>query len=265
MSESPVECDITDGIATVTLNRPEKRNAMSAAVAHGLEEHMAGVVDHDDVRCVVVTGAGSAFCAGGDIERMRERVESDVPVDDHAEELRTTVGAGVATVATCELPTVAAIEGPAVGAGATLALACDLQVAAASSVIGFTFQQVGLSVDSGASYLLPRAVGINTAKRLVYSGELINAKEAAALGLVTHTAPDEEFEEKLDAVVQPLADGPTVALRHAKRLLDEGTHKPYGQALTDESVAQGLVYDSHDHAEGVDAFVEGRTPEFEGH
>lgn len=264
MSESPIGFDITDRVATITLDRPEKRNAMSASVARGLEQRMSTVADHDAVRCVVITGAGGAFCAGGDIERMRERVDSGVPVDNHVEELRTTIGAGVASVATCDLPTVAAIEGPAVGAGATLALACDLQVASISSVIGFPFRQVGLSVDSGASHLLPRAVGVNTAKRLVYSGELLDAEAALDFGLITHTVPDEAFEDELEAIVGSIADGPTVALCHAKRLLDEGPHKPYGQAMRDEAVAQGIVYDSHDHREGVDAFVSGRDPEFEG-
>lgn len=265
MTSEPVTLDVVDGVATVTIDRPEKRNAMSAAVADALADHLASVADRDDVRCVVVTGAGGAFCAGGDIERMRERAADDAPVDDHVRELRRTVSRGVASVATCPLPTVATIDGPAVGAGATLAIACDLQVAAESAVVGFSFRQVGLSVDSGASHLLPQVVGVNTAKRLVFTGELLSAAEALDLGLVTHVFADEEFEAEAESVVETVATGPTVALRHAKRLLDEGARKPYEQAVTDEAVAQGLVYDSEDHAEGVDAFLAKRDPEFEGH
>jgi enoyl-CoA hydratase/carnithine racemase len=265
MTSEPVTLDVTDGVATVTIDRPEKRNAMSAAVAASLSDHLSSIADRDDVRCVVVTGTGGAFCAGGDIERMRERAASDAPVDDHVRELQRTVGRGVASVATCPVPTIAKIDGPAVGAGATLAIACDLQVASVSAVIGFSFRQVGLSVDSGASHLLPQVVGVNTAKRLVFTGEILSAEEAFDLGLVTHVFEDDAFEAEAAAVVETVADGPTVALRHAKRLLDEGARKPYEQAVRDEAVAQGLVYDSEDHAEGVEAFLDKRDAEFEGH
>lgn len=264
MTPEPVTLDVTDGVATVTIDRPEKRNAMSAAVAGALADHLSSVGDRDDVRCVVVTGSGGAFCAGGDIERMRDRVSEEASVDDHVRELRRTVNRGVASVATCPLPTVAKIDGPAVGAGATLAVACDLQVASASAVVGFSFRQVGLSVDSGASHLLPRVVGVNTAKRLVFTGELLSAEEALDLGLFTHVFADDTFEERSAEVIESVAEGPTVALRHAKRLLDEGARKPYEQAVTDEAVAQGLVYDSADHREGVDAFLAKRDPDFEG-
>lgn len=264
MSTEPVTLDVSAGVATVTIRRPEKRNAMSATVAGALADHLSALGERDDVRCVVVTGAGGAFCAGGDIERMRERANSDAPVDDLVRELQQTVSRGVASVATCPLPTVAKIDGPAVGAGATLAIACDLQVASASAVIGFSFRQVGLSVDSGASHLLPQVVGTNTAKRLVFTGEILPAADAEALGLLTHVFEDDAFEERAAEVVETVADGPTVALRHAKRLLDEGARKPYEQAVRDEAVAQGLVYDSHDHQEGVEAFLEKRDAAFEG-
>jgi enoyl-CoA hydratase/carnithine racemase len=265
MATEPVTLDVSGGVATVTIDRPERKNALSAAVAEGLSSHLSALSDRDDVRCVVVTGAGGAFCAGGDVERMRERADSDAPVDDHVRELQRTVSRGVASVATCPHPTVARIDGPAVGAGATLAIACDLQVASDSSVVGFSFRGVGLSVDSGASHLLPQTVGVNTAKRLVFTGELLSAREAQDLGLLTHVFADDAFDARADDVVETVSTGPTVALRHAKRLLDEGARKPYEQAVRDEAVAQGLVYDSEDHAEGVAAFLEKRDPEFEGH
>ncbi len=264
MTSEPVTLDVAGGVATVTIDRPERKNALSAAVAGALADHLSAIDERDDVRCVVITGAGGAFCAGGDIERMRERAESDAPVDDHVRELQRTVSRGVASVAACPLPTVARIDGPAVGAGATLAIACDLQVASESSVVGFSFRRVGLSVDSGASHLLPRVVGVNTAKRLVFTGELLSADEAGELGLLTHVFDDDGFDERADEVVETVAEGPTVALKHAKRLLDEGTRKPYEQAVRDEAVAQGLVYDSEDHAEGVEAFLERRDAAFEG-
>ena len=264
VTTEPVDLEVSDGVATLTLNRPEKRNALSAALAESLRDHVRVAEESDEVRCVVIAGAGDSFCAGGDVERMRERVDSDAPVGNHTRELRRTVSAGIASVAGCSIPTVAKIDGSAVGAGATLAIACDLQVAAESAVVGFSFRNVGLSVDSGASHLLPRAVGQTVAHRLVLTGEIVDAERAAEFGLFSHVVPDAELDECARKVVRSVAEGPTVALRHAKRLLKEGPSKPYDRAVADEAVAQGLVYDTRDHREGVEAFFEERDPEFEG-
>ena len=155
-------------------------------------------------------------------------------------------------------------DGPAVGAGANLAVACDVQVASASSVFGFVFRPVGLSVDAGTSYLHPRLVGENVAKELVFTGEVFDAELAADLGLVNHVYPDDEFDERADEFVGEIAAGPTVALGQAKKLLGSGLEKSLRQALRDEANAQGLVFGSADHEGGVEAFLEGREPSFEG-
>ena len=255
--------DVDEGVATVTLNQPERRNALSAEISAGIQDALDDVVA-GDARCVVVTGAGGAFCAGGDIDRMREAAETQPPVHERAADLERMTSGLITRLVELPVPTVAKIDGPAVGAGANLAIACDVQVASARSVFGFVFRQVGLSVDAGTSYLLPRLVGENVAKELVFTGEIFDAERAADLGVVNHVYPDEAFDERADELVGEIAAGPTVALGRAKKLLGTGLEKSLRQALRDEATAQGLVFASADHEEGVEAFLEGREPHFEG-
>jgi enoyl-CoA hydratase/carnithine racemase len=162
------------------------------------------------------------------------------------------------------LYTVAKIDGPAVGAGAALSLACDIQVASERSVVGFVFRNVGLAIDNGASHFLPRVVGENVAKELAATGELVDAERAEELGLLNHVYPVESFEDEADALVKEIATGPTVALRHTKRLIDRGADADLADALADEAIAQAAVMETDDHREGVEAFLEKRDPEFEG-
>ncbi len=255
---------VDDGVATLTLNRPDDRNALTREVSDDLRARFVALADRDDVRCVVLEGEGSAFSAGGDIKAMHARLESDDSLDDAVATLERTTSETMARVVTCPYPTVAKINGPAVGAGANLAIACDIQLASASASIGFLFRQVGLGIDAGTSYLLPRIVGENVAKELVYTGEVLGAERAAELGLFNHVYPDGEFDDRVAELVGRIAGGPTVAFRHAKRLLREGTDKSLDRAMVDEATAQGIVFETEDHEEGVSAFLEGRTPEFEG-
>lgn len=263
MSDDPVLLDVEDGVATITLNQPERRNALSQEIGDGIYDALAEV-EETDARCVVITGAGGAFCAGGDIDRMRRAFENQPPLHEQAHRLVRSTNRLIGRLVDIELPTVAKIDGPAVGAGANLAIACDLQLASERSVMGFVFRQVGLSVDAGTSYLLPRLVGENVAKELVFTGDIISAEEAAELGVVNHVYPDDEFDDQVDEMVEKIASGPTVALGHAKRLIGDGFDKSLREALRDEAHAQGLVFGSADHREGVEAFLEDRDPEFEG-
>ena len=259
-----VRLSVEDGVARLVLAEPETRNAFTDAVAADLAAHLATLEERTDVRCLVVEGEGPAFSAGGDVEHMRDRLESDTPVDETVRALARRTRDTIARLHALPVPTVAAVDGPAVGAGANLALACDLQVASDRASIGFVFRQVGLTVDMGTSYLLPRVVGINVAKELVYTGEVVEAERAAALGLFNHVYPADEFESALAETVDRIAAGPTVALGHAKRLLEEGLGKSFAAAQRDEATAQGIVYGTDDHAEGVTAFLEDRPPAFEG-
>lgn len=263
-SSPAVTLDVERGVATLTLNRPDARNPLTTAVSAALRDHLDGLAERDDVRCVVLRGAGPAFSAGGDIRAMQERIEGDEPLDDAVHRLERTTSETIARLVTCPYPTVALVDGPAVGAGANLAIACDIQLASESASVGFVFRQVGLSVDAGTSYLLPRIVGENVAKELVFTGEIVDADRALDLGLLNHVYPDDDFENEAATFVERIADGPTVAFRHAKRLLREGLDKSLHSAMADEATAQGVVFETDDHREGVEAFLDGRDPDFKG-
>jgi len=252
-----------DGPATITLNQPDRRNAFSAEIH---DEFVAAFeeIEGSDARCVVIEGAGGAFSAGGDVERMVDALEEDIPADDRARSLEQRTKEMMTALVDCPIPTIAVIDGPAVGAGANLAIGCDVQLASDRSVFGFVFRQVGLSVDAGTSYLLPRIVGENVAKELVLTGDIFGADRAADLGLVNHVYAADEFDEQVDEFVEKIVSGPPIALRHANRLVGEGLEKSLEQALTDEAVAQGIVFETYDHAEGVNAFLEDREPEYDG-
>lgn len=252
-----------DGVATIRLNRPEKRNALSSAVTGGLVDAV-GAVEGTDARCVVVEGEGSAFSAGGDIDAMVERQERDAPPDEAVQRIVQRTGRCVERLATCEFPTVAKLDGPAFGAGANVLLACDIQLASDRARLGFGFRQVGLAVDAGTSYLLPRLVGDNVAKELVFSGELLDAERAHDLGLVNHVYPADEFEERADEFVERIAEGPTVALKASKRLLRHGRTSSLSAAIEQEAAAQAYIFETADHEEGVAAFRERRDPDFRG-
>lgn len=259
-----VQLDIeTDGVATITLDQPDRRNALSEGINRGIL-HALDEIEDSDARCVVLQGAGGAFSAGGDIESMLERIENDVPAADRVRHLERSINTMMARLVTCPIPTVALVDGPAVGAGANLALACDIQLASEEAAIGFVFREVGLSVDGGTSYLLPRVVGENVAKELVLTGDIIGADRAKELGLVNHVYDTDEFDERIEELVEKIVAGPPIALRHANRLLGEGLEKPLAQALTDEATAQGIVFETADHEEGVTAFFEDRDPEYRG-
>lgn len=251
------------GVTRIRLNQPERRNALSDAITSGIIDALRAV-EGSDARCLVVEAEGPAFSAGGDIDAMVERYEQDAPAPEAVERVIQQIGRAIQRLVECPLPTVAKVDGAAFGAGANLAVACDLQLLSEDAKLGFGFQQVGLAVDSGTSYLLARLVGDNVAKELVFTGKLLSAEQAAELGLVNHVYPVEVFEEEAESLVEQIASGPTVALRTSKRLLGHGRNASLSEAIEHEAVAQGTVFDSADHAEGIGAFREGREPEFEG-
>jgi len=263
MEDATVTQSVDDGIATITLNQPESRNALSAELADALTATFESVTD-SDARCVVLEGAGPAFCAGGDINAMLQGVKHDRSPATQVELVVSSLHEAIRTVHSCPLPIVAKIDGPAFGAGAGLALACDTQVASTDAQIGFGFRQVGLASDSGVSYFLPRIVGPNKAKELLFTGELLDASAAEELGLFTRVFDTETFESAFSELVTDIAAGPTVALSHAKRLVNRSLDSSLEQALENEATAQGLAFTTDDHEEGTTAFVEKRDPEFTG-
>jgi enoyl-CoA hydratase/carnithine racemase len=261
--EAAVLVAVDDGVATLTLNRPSVRNALTEEISAGIIDAL-GELEGSDARCLVVEGAGGAFSAGGDVNAMSERLAGEVPLDEAVRHISQETSRAVKRVAEFDLPTVAKIDGIAFGAGANLAIACDIQLASAESRISFGFRQVGLAVDSGTSYLLPRSVGENTAQELVLTGELVAAERAEKLGLFNHVYPADEFDERADEFVEQIATGPTVALRTSKRLIRQGLESSLDQAMENEAAAQAAVFETDDHREGAESFMAGEEPDFEG-
>jgi len=259
----PVTLEVDDGIATLALNRPDDRNALSAEMSGAIVETVRDLEDREDVRCLVITGREGTFCAGGDVDAMVRLMSGQAELHEAVDRVQRETSMAVRAVAEFPLPTVATVDGVAYGAGANLAIAADVTLASAEAKISFGFRQVGLAIDTGTSYLLPREVGVSKAKELVFTGELLDAEEAGDLGLFNHVY-DDEFEAEADAFVEQIATGPTVALRTSKKLVDQGTNQSLRDAQDNEAAAQAAVFETHDHEEGATAFMEGRDPEFEG-
>ena len=262
MSDEPVLLDVEDGVATLTLNRPDSRNALTREMSTAIIDAVNDLETRDDVRCLVVTGQEGTFCAGGDINAMVERLAGEVPLHEAVRNIQQVTSRAIRRIYEFHRPTIAKVDGVAFGAGGNLAVACDCVVASERARISFGFRQVGLAVDSGTSYLLPRIVGENVAKELVYTGELVDAERALDLGLFNHVY--EEFETEADAFVESIAEGPSVALETSKRLIEQGFSSDLKQAQDDEAAAQAAVFETDDHREGANAFMESRKPEFDG-
>jgi len=260
---APVEYEIDGDLATITMCNPEMRNALTLEAAEHIQEAVDAIED-SEARCAVLEGSAGTFCAGGDIEAMVEGLVSDREVEELMEEVGVPINRTVQRLYECSVPTVAKVDGTAFGAGGSLAIACDLVLASERAEISFGFRRIGLSIDSGTSYLLPRVVGEKTAMELVYTGDLLDAEEAQELGLVNRVYPTDEFDDRCAEVIDQLVTGPTVALKHSKALLQHGAGRTFDEAIDAEIDALTAVFGTDDVSEGVNAFLEQRTPEFEG-
>lgn len=266
MSSNPITVDVINDIARITLNRPESLNALNDPLVESLEEALRTAEHDDEVRCVVLSGAGDAFCAGGDISRMAGRHERDVTP---AQIRREVVYQGRDTLATLfhlEKPTIAKVHGPAMGAGMDLALACDLVFVAATADIGPIFANIGMALDYGGSFLLPNLVGPQKAKELVFAREPISGRKAAEIGLVNEAVPASDLDPLVEEWATDLATGPTEAFVLAKQDLNAGAASTFDEALRQEAKSQGILNATQDHQEAVNAFLSSREdgPEFQG-
>lgn len=255
--------DVHAGVATITLNRPDRLNAFGDDMREQLIDALDHVAGSADARVLVLTGAGRAFCAGGDVHHMLRLKQKDA---DFAE-LKPLLEYGRAIVTRIEaldLPTLAAVNGPAAGAGINLALACDLRLASDHATFGETFVRIGLHPDWGGTYFLPRLVGLAKALELCWLGDVVDANEAARAGLVNHVWPDGEFRERVRAFASRLAAAPQTSVRHAKQSLRAALDRTLNQCLDAEVQAQRACWSSEDVAEGLAAFAEKRAPEFGG-
>ena len=254
-----IEVSRASRIVTVTMNRPEKKNAANAQMWNELLETFRDIASNSDDRVVVLTGAGGEFCAGADLtgggaggpdrhQLAQMRHISDVALALHR----------------LPIPTIAKVRGVAVGAGCNMALGCDLVVASSTARFSEIFARRGLSIDFGGSWLLPRIIGMHRAKELALFADIIDATEAERMGLVNRVVADDEIDEFVDGWATRLASGPPIALAMTKRMLDNSFAVTMEQALDDEGVAQSLNFSTADTMEAMRAFVEKREPRFEG-
>ena len=251
--------EVADAIATITLDRPEALNALTVPVKVGLLDALRTIARDRSIRAVILTGAGRAFCAGQD---LAEREEPDAaPLDV---ELRERYVPIVRAMAALDRPIVAAVNGVAAGAGMSLALACDLRIAAESARFVLAFGRIGLVPDSGASWWLPRIVGAGHAAELALLGGSVDAARALRIGLVTRVVPDAELGAAAREVAMTLAAGAPRAIAATRRLLAEAWTTDLEAAFAAETEAQGILGRSPDHAEGLAAFRDKWPPRFTG-
>ena len=253
--------DQRDGIGTITLNRPDRLNAITFEVYHELTDFLAQLRDERDVRVIVITGAGRAFCSGGDVRDIIGELQGE----DAEGLLRFTR-------LTCDLirnmralpkPIIASLNGTTAGAGACIALASDIRIAAAEAKIAFIFVKVGLAgTDMGATYLLPRVVGLAKATELLMTGDFIEAEEAARVGLYNRVVPRDQLESVTRQFAEKLANGPHSGIAKTKEMLNRELHMSFEAALEAEAVAQALCMQTPDFKEAHAAFIEKRKPHF---
>lgn len=255
--------EIRGGVATILLNDPKRRNPLSMEMKEQFLNAL-DAIESAEVRCIVVEGAEDAFCAGGDIDQMKQKLENHQREVGLQRESHIKSNKIVSTLVNTPVPVITKIDGPAAGGGAGIALAGDIKLASERAKIGFTFRNVGLSIDDGTSYFLPRITGLDIAKELVFTGRVLNADEAYELGLVNHVYSDSEFESKCNAIIAEIAEGPTKAFGLMKKLLNRSSSRDIDEALEQELIAQSIAVQTDDHLEGVRAFLDKREAEFDG-
>jgi 2-(1,2-epoxy-1,2-dihydrophenyl)acetyl-CoA isomerase len=263
-----------NGVALITLNRPESLNAMGGQLIPMLGDYLAQCAADTGVRCVVLTGAGRAFCAGGDVKDMaaaREILGADGAPSSPAaafargvEVLREAQRRTSYVLHTMPKPAIGMINGAAVGAGLSLALACDIRIASGQARLGTVFRNVGFSGDFGGSWFLPRLVGNEKARELYFTGQILDAREAQRIGMVSRVVPHERLEEETMELAQVLATGPTLAYARMKENLNRSWTTDLLTLLDQEALNMRLSGTTNDHREAAKAFVEKRQPTFAG-
>ncbi len=256
-----------DGVLTLTMNRPEVRNALNVPLAQSLNEAARRAADDPAVRCLVVTGAGGAFSAGGDINAFPssdgDDAPSPTPLVPQVHTLRQAVEFS-RLVHEMPKPTLAVIPGPAAGAGLSLALACDLRFCLDTAKLTTAFSRIGVSGDCGGSYFLPKIVGAAKARELYFTSEVITGREAYEIGLVTRVAGAESFEEESRAFARSLADLPTVAIGFIKKNLNAAEDATMSDTFDLEATHMALALETDDHKRALQAFVNREPAVFEG-
>jgi 2-(1,2-epoxy-1,2-dihydrophenyl)acetyl-CoA isomerase len=260
MGYATIVLERAGAVATITLNRPEARNALDLTMRRELTAALDEIEADQTARVLILTGAGGNFCAGGDVRVMKQAERPSAAVRERLEALNRLV----VRLFEFPRPTLAMVDGFAVGAGCNLALACDLVVASDRARLGEVFARLGLVPDGGGTWLLPRLCGLARAKQLVFTAEIIGAVEADRLGLVNRVVPAAELAAATRALAETIAAGPPLALRLAKQIMTRAVTTDLRTALEQEAFAQSITADSQDHQEGLRAFSEKRPPRFTG-
>jgi enoyl-CoA hydratase/carnithine racemase len=262
---SELLCEIRSRVALITLNRPEARNALSDRLTPALRRMIKQCGDDPKVGALLISGAGNAFCAGGDVKGMGNNTgNAEIALEERIADLRmkqrTLTGALVAV----RKPTIAALPGPAAGAGLALALACDIRIAAESAIMATGYARIGLTGDYGVAWLLTRLAGTSRARELMFLSERIDARRAETLGLINRVVPDAELREAAFALAKTLAEGPSIALASIKDNLDHAVTSDLLDSMDQEAENLIKAARTSDHKEAVRAFIEKRKPAFSG-
>src|SRR5215471_18373737 len=255
--------EVKDGIATLTLNRPERLNALGDTLREDFYDAILRASGDPEVRVMVITGAGQGFCSGGDVKAMNEAKESqrERPIVEKVAPGRDRT---LLAMRDAPQPIIAAVNGAAAGAGMNLALGCDIRLASTTAKFSQAFVKRGLHPDWGGTYFLPRVVGMAKACELIFTGEVIDAQEALRLGIVNAVHPPEELMPATYELARKIAAGPPIAIRLAKRALYHGLDVDLRSALEFETFAQNIASETEDAREGIRAFVEKRPAVFKG-
>ena len=260
--------EISEGVMTITLNRPERRNALSDAMLEGLIASLADAETATDVGSVLLTGAGGAFCAGGDVKGMAasggEGGDSPLQYDARVHLQRRSQRDTAGKLYELPKPTVAVLPGPAAGAGLSLALSCDLRYASPNAIMTTAFARVGFSGDYGGTYFMSRLIGSAKARELYFLSDKVTMEEAESLGLVNGVFGEEILQQEAGAIAQRLAQGPTIAYRYMKENLNRAVNGEMGECLDMEAAHHIHCGQTEDHKEAVQAFVDKREPTFNG-
>ena len=248
-----------DAVGKITLNRPEKYNSIVREMALSFQNTLANCESDDSIRCILITGAGKAFCAGQD---LKEAIDPQGPEIEQI--VREHYNPIIKKIREIEKPVIAAVNGVAAGAGANLALACDIVTATQSAKFIQAFSKIGLIPDSGGTYFLPRLIGLPKATAFMMTGEPVSSEKAEALGMIYAVYEDAEFESKTLELARSIAAMPTKGLGYTKRLLNQSFNNSLEDQLDLEAATQSLSTHTDDHKEGIQAFLEKRTPKFTG-
>jgi 2-(1,2-epoxy-1,2-dihydrophenyl)acetyl-CoA isomerase len=251
------------GIVTLTINRPERKNAITGALWIELGDFLGRLADDRDARVLVVTGAGDAFCSGADLTAAAEDGDGAGGAGASIASMRH-VGRAALRLHELPIPSVAAVNGVAAGAGCNLALGCDLIVASDRARFTEIFAKRGLAIDFGGSWVLPRLIGLHKAKELAFLADIIDAHEAERIGLVNRVVPHDQLAKEAGALAARLAAMPPLQLAMIKRQLNDGLNRTMAEAIEFEDVTQSLMFTSRDTAEAMIAFLQKRDPKFTG-